>query len=187
MEAEDISLFEPFVNEMFFDYPELKEYDEFKELTQRELKLCWFLGNPTSPLAKAQMSKRQKLKRALTKVYGKLVEKRKDVKEMLEGEIPEKIIIATHRMASFRPSVRLIARFTTEYIFDKLNEIIEVSQEDMTEMDFDDRTKYSQLIIKISESLPSMIQRMEGGFGLIIKKKKSKSSAKVKVSIQDIR
>ena len=69
------------------EYPELAEIEEFKALKVKEVRLCWFLGNRTSPIYKLDKAKR--LLKALELVYGKGYESRKDLKEILGGEMPE--------------------------------------------------------------------------------------------------
>lgn len=179
---EKIKLFEPTAQDMKLEYPELVEYKEFKGLSARELKLCWYVGNRTSPIANYR--KEQRYKKALSMAYGKIGAKRKDVQDMLNGNIPDNILKGIKRMATFNPSVRLRAKFATEYIFDRLNELIEISEQDMKAMDFDDRKKYTELIIKISAEMPDMIKRMEGGYGIKVEVKKK--TAEVKASISEL-
>ena len=50
------------------EYPELADTDEFKSLKVKEVRLCWLLGNRTSPIYK--LSKRDRLSKALELVYG---------------------------------------------------------------------------------------------------------------------
>jgi len=182
----ELTLFEPKVSDMRMDYPELAEYSEFKPLTARELKLCWYVGNRTSPIAKYKKATRYT--RGIEMSFGKVAKKREDVKKMLEGDLPDHILLGIQRMATFNPSVRLRAKFSTEYIFDRLNEIIEVSQRDMEAMDFDERKKYSELIIKISSEMPDMVKRMEGGYGVkVTAKGRTRRKTEVTASISDLK
>ena len=59
------------------EYPELAEIDEFKDLKVKEVRLCWFLGNRTSPVYKLDKAKR--LLNSLELVYGKNYETRRHV------------------------------------------------------------------------------------------------------------
>ena len=59
----EVTLFEPKSNNMELDYPELKGYKEFEDLSSRELKLCWLVGNRTSPIASYEKKKRLRARR----------------------------------------------------------------------------------------------------------------------------
>ena len=178
----DITLFEPTSRDMELDYPELKDYKELKELTSREIRLCWLVGNRTSPLASYPKGKR--LKAAISQVYGKASMKRKEVIAMSEGSIPERIMVGMQRMASFRPSVRLRAKLVNEYIFDQLQDIINVTEEEKMSMDTDEKKRYADLVIKVSSELPEIVSRMEGGYGIKVKDNGERN--KIKVSVSDV-
>tara|TARA_R110002020_G_scaffold236386_1_gene448713 strand:- start:2603 stop:3166 length:564 start_codon:yes stop_codon:yes gene_type:complete len=178
----DITLFEPTSRDMELDYPELKGYKELKDLTSREIRLCWLVGNRTSPLSSYEKNKR--LKAAINQVYGRASMKRKEVVAMMEGNIPERILLGIQRMASFRPSVRLRAKLINEYIFDQLQEIINVTTEEKSAMDTDEKKRYADLVIKVSSELPEIVSRMEGGYG--IKVKENKENNKIKASVADV-
>lgn len=65
----DITLFEPTGRDMALDYPELLKYPELMGLKDRELRLCWLMGNRTSPIAGYPVAKR--LKAAVAQSYGR--------------------------------------------------------------------------------------------------------------------
>jgi hypothetical protein len=177
------TVFEPTVRDMIIDYPELKGYEEFEDLTDRELRLCWLVGNRTSPIAKYEKHKR--LKSAVNQVYNKSALSRREVKGMLEGKIPPKIMAGIQRMASFKVEVRLRAKLMNEYIFDQLNDIIFVEETEKMAMDTDEKKKYADLVIKISTELPSMVVRMEGGFGVKVKEEKEDDNP-IKANVLDV-
>jgi hypothetical protein len=180
----DVSIFEPTVRDMFLDYPELKGYEEFENLTDRELRLCWLVGNRTSPIAKYR-DKKKRLTAAVKQVYNKAALERREVKAMLEeGAIPDRIMLGIQRMASFRIGVRLRAKLMDEYIFDQLNDIIFVEETEKLAMDTDEKKKYADLVIKVSSELPDMVRRMEGAFG--VKKKEEEEEISVKANVLDV-
>lgn len=176
------SLFEPSVRDMFADYPELKEYIEFSYLTQREVRLCWFIGNRTSPFF--NKPKDEKIRLAVQQVYRGASQSRKEVIEMLKGNIPDKIKSGIKRMSTFRPSVRLRSRLINEYIFESLQDIINISAEEKAVMDLEEKKKYADLMIKVSTELPNVIRQMEVGHG--INYSMNKDGEKVSISINDI-
>jgi len=180
-------LFEPSDEDMRIDYPELNEYDEFKELNARELRLCWLLGNKTSPLVRQNLPKKVLLKSAIEQAYSKkALNSRPDLKEMMSGTIPDKILLGTKRMAAFSVSQRLRAHMMNEYVFDRLEELIMLSEDEKATFDIDDKKKYADLAIKISSELTGVVQRVESGFGIKRKKERKKTGNQVKASIKQI-
>ena len=183
MDYVDAILFEPSRMDMRLDYPELVDIKEFSELTARELKFVWYFGNRTSPLAAKE--KKERLKVAVISAFGDYASKKPEAIALSEGKIPDNIRVAIKKMAEFVPSVRLKAKFMQEYIFDKMQSIIIVSDTELKDMDADERKKYVDLSLKVSSELNSVVDRMEGGYGVKIKEKQS-SKAEVKRTVSHI-
>jgi hypothetical protein len=180
----DITLFEPTGRDMKLDYPELGNITEFHDLSFREMRLCWMIGNRTSPIANYSTMKR--VRAACEQVYKKQSRNKEWVVDMMEnGTIPEKLKKGISRMASFRPSVRLRAKLMDEYMFDQLNGLIHVSEEDKRAMDTDEKKKYADLLIKVSSELPSLVTRMESGYGINVSDENE--DVDVKANITDVR
>jgi hypothetical protein len=173
--------------DMLKEYPELAQYPEFSELKERELRFCWLVACKTSPIINKDKSSR--VKAALDMTYGTLGNDRPEVKSIKAGKIPEKWMKAIARMTTFSPSLRLRAKFMDEYIFDKLTSLIVLDEvtEAKIKSDADERKKYADLAIKISSEMPSLIQRMEGGYGIKIKESESNKERKVLVSLKDVK
>lgn len=182
--SESITLFEPTVRDMYYEHPELEQYEEFADLTFRQLKFCWYMGNKTSPLLISGLKKEERHKKAVKLAFGRLKDVRDDVGDLARGHIPPNMKDAIKKMAEFDVTTRMRAKFMTEYIFDKLNEIITVDEKVFDMMDFEEKKKYSELAIKISESFPDMIKRIESGFG--IKRKAESKKGEIKVGIKNL-
>ena len=174
------TIFEPSAKDMKLDYPELVKYKEFAELKNRELKFCWYVGNRTSPITSYPKSKR--IKKAVELSYGSRLNA--IAKRLLDGEIPENILTAIERMASFNPSTRLQAKFNVEYIFDKMQKLILISDDEMKAMDGDEKKKYADLIIKVSSEMSSMVELLERGFG--VKTRETKKATTVEISVGEV-
>lgn len=177
-------MFEPSSRDMKLDYPELADIEEFENLSARELKFVWYVGNRTSPLA--GMKAKQRVKAAAATAWGDYHANRESVKELSEGKLPDKIKKAIDKMSSFSPSVRLKAKFMQEYIFDKMQNIIIISPEDMDDMDADERKKYTDLALKVSSELPNLVSRLESGNSVKVKEQKTDGKAEVKRTVSDI-
>lgn len=183
MEYGDVLMFEPSNRDMKIDYPELAEIDEFKDLSSRQLKFVWYVANRTSPLAGIKGIKR--LKVAASTAWGNYHTKKQEAKEYAEGKYPDEIKAAIDVMASFIPSVRLKAKFMQEYIFDKMQSIIMVSETDMNDMDADEKKKYTDLALKVSSELNSVVDRLENGYGVKVKKTNQKEN-EIKRTVSDV-
>ncbi len=189
--AEDINdtvLFEPTGRDMTFEFPELKEYSEFMDLSARELKLVWFIGNRTSPYAKID-DKKKRLELSVKTVYPETSLSRKEVKDMMEGIIPTHLVKAIQKMALFSPSHRLRAKLASEYIFEELLNMLYVDDIEKAKwiVDPDLKKKHADLVIKINGELPGIIKTIESGYGVSDRKLKNENKGKVLISFKNIK
>lgn len=164
------------------EYPELAETAEFSGMKAKEVRLCWLLGNRTSPIYK--LSKRDRVLKALEIVYGAYYDKNADAKLILDGEMPEHIKLGIRKMETYNPEYRLKAKLLSQYMFDVLNSMVVLSEVQMASMDIDEKKKYTDLVVKVHEQLPGMVQRLENSYG--VKTIERKTKKQVLVSINDI-
>lgn len=164
-------------------YPELSEITEFKDLKPKELRLCWLLGNRTSPIYSVS-NKNERLVRGLELVYGKNYDKNRENEWLKSGEMPAKLIAGVRRMEHFNVEYRLKAKLLSEYMFDMLSKMVVLDPAKLSSMDVDDMKKYTDLVVKVHEQLPDIIKRLETAYGVQTVEKTTKK--KVMVSINDI-
>jgi hypothetical protein len=164
------------------EYPELAEVSEFKDLKAKEVRLCWLIGNRTSPIIK--LSKRDRVFKALELVYGKYYEKNKDLQGIINGDIPEHIVLGIKRMELYNPEYRLKAKLMSQYMFEILNDMILLDANTLATMDIDEKKKYTDLVVKIHSELPDMVKRLETSYG--VKTVERKSKKQVMVGINDV-
>lgn len=169
------------------EYPELKNIEEFQDLTPSELRFCWLVGNRTSPIFNNERV--VKWKKALEIVWGSNYSKNDKIKEIkdaggIEEYIPENILKGILKMSSFNPGYRLKAKLMSEYIFETLSKMIVLDERDMLEMDVDDKKKYSDFVIKVSSELQDMVGRLENAYGIKTVNRKTKSS--ILIGINDV-
>jgi len=62
------------------EYPDLAELEEFKDLNSKQIRLCWLIGNRTSPIYRLS-NKKERVQKALELTYGKDFHVRKDLKK----------------------------------------------------------------------------------------------------------
>lgn len=178
-----ISLFEPTDRDMKLDYPELASVEEFKELSARDLKFVWFVGNRTSPLA--TLKTKLRVKTAYETVYEGYKRDKGLQSQLKEGIIPGKFKDAITRMSQFIPTVRLKAKLETEYIFDAMQNLIFVSAAERTAMAGEDKKDYQALLSKISKDLPDLVSKIENGYGIKVVHKDNRK-AEVMINIKDV-
>lgn len=164
------------------EYPELADTAEFSGMKAKEVRLCWLLGNRTSPIYK--LSKRDRVIKALEIVYGTYYEKNSDAKVILEGNMPDHIILGIKKMETYNPEYRLKAKLLSQYMFEVLNNMVVLSQVELAGMDIDEKKKYTDLVVKVHEQLPDMVKRLENSYG--VKTIERKSKKEVMVSINDV-
>ncbi len=185
-EEKDLILFEPSKRDMLLDYPELKDYEAFVNLkSKRDLFFVWYVSNRTSPIIREPKEKRIKL--ACEYAYKEdFLRRNKRAKAMYEeAEFDQDILEAIAVMASFNPSFRMRARLLNEHNFEQIQSLVYLSHADKSAMDLDDKKKHSDLLINTSKALPSMIQSMEVGYGVKVKKEKEEEWT-LKSSVEEI-
>lgn len=164
------------------EYPELASSKDFQDLKVKEVRLCWLLGNRTSPIYK--LSKRDRLIKALELVYGTHYEKNADAINILGGSMPEHIRIGISKMESYNPEYRLKAKLMSQYMFDVLNDMIVLDATTIATMDIDEKKKYTDLIVKVHSELPDMVSRLETCYG--VKTIDRKNKKQVMININDV-
>lgn len=169
-------------SDLKLEYPELAEVKEFEGLKLKEVRLCWLLGNRTSPIYK--LSKNDRVVRALQLIYGKNYDKNADASAILNGNIPDNIIKGIVKMESYNPELRLKAKLLSQYMFDSLNDMVVLSKTQMEAMDIDEKKKYADLIVKIHSELPDMVSRLETSYGIKTIERATKNQ--IFVNINDV-
>lgn len=177
----EIKVFEPSARDMKAEFPELAEIEEFKNLSNRDLKFVWYLSNQTSPLV--GLDTKCKIEEAIEICYnGKLPDAEKE--RYFAGSFSDEILKAINRMAMVDPMIRVQAKYNIEYIFGKLQKIIVITDDELNELEADEKKKYAELAIKIANEMPNLVSLMERKFG--IKKKRDKKEVSTEVSVGDV-
>ena len=185
LSEKDIILFEPSKRDMIIDYPELKEYEVFTNITPADLKFVWYISNRTSPIIRE--SKQKRLKMACELAYDeKRLSTNARIKSMyVDREFPDNIVEAIMVMANFNPSFRMRAKMLNEHNFNILQSLSYISEEERMTWDIDEKKKCAELIVKTTSALASMIVNMESGYGVKIKKE-VKAKFELKANITDV-
>ncbi len=165
-------------NNIFSDYPELKQFPEFKALQNSDMLFVWYVACEASPLHKIT-SNAQRAKLAVELAYRDVNYKNLDRKKMsnLEaGNWGDKIGDAIQRMKSFRIGPRIRALQILEKGFENLEKIINTDASDQSlfkntqgEFDFGKYKAFVDCVKNATAMMPDLIRQIESGFSVIRK------------------
>lgn len=158
-----IKIFEPTGRSMKQEYPELNDIEEFRDLSDEQLRFAWFVGNPTSPTAEDKADTR--MRKALDSKFGATLSGKQKKKYMV-GKLPDELKAAVIRMELIEPSYRLSARLTTEEIYKNLNKIVYLESTTLQVMSMAEKKQYSETALKIGTEMPRLVETLERGFGV---------------------
>lgn len=175
MSEVEVTLFQPQGKSLKVEYPELADVEEFDSLTSSELKFVWLYSNRTSPHYEDKNFVR-KINKCVKDSFGRLDSE--TLKRYQSGSFPHKIKVAAKKMEQYNPTLRLQAKLGVEKIFNNLQKLIDVSEEELKVMELSSKKDYVALAIKVSESLPNIVSQLESGFGIDSGVAKKKSSDK---------
>ena len=138
------------------EYPELRNYPEFAELSPDEMMFVWLYKNPSSDFYKKHYDDGE-LQETITKcfetAYGD--SQPATVKASFVAQaFPENVKIALQFIERFRPAARMLAKMLAEKTLL------------CCEKDIDNENISSTEKIRIISSLPGLIETVEHGFGI---------------------
>ena len=186
MNSKKFSLFEDNGKDRRIEYPELAKVKEFEVLTSKEVRLCWLIGNRTSPIFNLK-DKVTKVRRAMDVVYNESqIQSNEVLRKMYEykggdKDIPFKILAGINKMVNYNPENRLRAKLTNQFIFDQM--VSMVGSVDLSSItDIDEKKKYVDLCLNVNKAMPEMIRTLEDGFGVVLKVKTEESRIKTDIN-----
>jgi len=154
-------------------YPELDRIPEFKDLTARALIFVWWYANPTSELLLETPDDYERASKALAK--SGFVPSKTEREGILRLQFDDSMSAAIKRMSNFDPGARFKSYIMIKKIFDQYQSIvdkgpdafqtIEGSGENMVVIN--DFPKYVNISAKIAEELPTLLVKLEEGFGVV--------------------
>lgn len=174
-------LFEPTEISFRIAYPELKEYEQFSNLTDSEYAFVWHLGCKDSPIYGFEEKERMSEAFKLVPDFAKKLSK-EEFNQYVLGEIPDKIREAITQMNSFEPQIRYKAKIYTDRYLEYANKVttmdIEVymSNETIAQL-----KTFMDLQTTIATTLPKIVRSAEQGFGFVSKGKEKESQDDYKV------
>jgi len=159
----EVYLFKPTFRNLIYEYPELAQIPEFANITNKHLLFVWYYANYTSPFYHVANEK-ERIKKSLSESNYSPGDK--DYANLINGDFHQPIRDAINKMRNFNPSARFRAKMNIEKIFNNLEKLLDIPEKNLSTMDMEEKKKYADLSIKISESLPTIVKQLETGFGI---------------------
>lgn len=181
---EQYHIFVPSEREMKFSYPELGRSIAFSDLSDKEVRFCWYYGCASSYII--SLPEKQRAKEAVKIIFGK--EKSLVTRALEAMEFDDRVSAGINKMASFSIVIRNKAYEIINNTFNNINWATDVIEEDsITSMlaDFDielsdnvdtdsiendddigDKALYSDMSATANTIMPDMVRLLEEGFGL---------------------
>lgn len=173
-------------------YPELGKVEEFKKMNPLDVKFCWyyaiFYGD--------EKDNKKRVQQAIAHSWREGVDKKR-LERFLQKDFPDDINAGIKKFESFDIGSRLRAKFAAErilYGFEKLAEtdvdtvgVMKIYGENPNsdaigeKRDWNQVNAYVNSMVKVNESLPELLRRVEEGFGI----RASRTAASVGEGIRD--
>lgn len=178
-----ITVFNPTKDkDLRIDYPELAAMDEFKGMEASLVKFCWYVGNRTSPLF--NLKREEKILKTLELLFPRGYHRVEWANNLAQGDWSEEVKRGVDRMTTFTPENRLKAMLISDYTFSQLQKLIYIDEANLMVMDFDEKKKYADLLIKVQSELPHIVKNLESGFG--VKTTERTTGKRVMVSMKNL-
>lgn len=182
-----------------FDYPELSNNKDIKDLSKSEMLFCYFLGCETSPLVQYyEGDNLEHVSLAISKAIeasGIDLSDQEVYQYTNERMFPSRITKGVNAFSRYKTSVRLRAKLMQQKMLDNFEKIVDVDVNgaefnivdkegrDTGEKDYDKVKKYVDAATKISNDLQGIIDKIEYGYG--VKEVKSNKKDDSGVSLTD--
>lgn len=164
-------------------YPEIEKEPTFKEITNEDLLFAWYLGNKSSPID-PDWDENIRYKQAAIQSLPNNHDKRN---RYGSKEVPETVMLAVEKMATFSPRAREVSARIVQNSFHNILKMSQVDvdkdfmytdKEGVDRIDWTARKQYIDSVKTTTEILPTLIKQLEDGFGIgRTKKEESKEKA----------
>lgn len=172
------------------EYPELSRIEEFKDLSDYQLKFCWYYVNPTSDFVKkAKLDKGYTVNdRLKDSVAIALKDKSEAIKKSYrDKKWGENVDQAIKRMASTKVRDRYIARKLFNKAYLNMEAIIGMDIQAIDELNMNEKKSYMSMSLDFMKNMDDIIEKREQAYGVKIESKDAKGKPDAKnISIESI-
>lgn len=154
-------------------YPELDRTPEFSDLLAKALIFVWWYANPTSPLVLGIPDDYERVKEALR--VSTYTPSKTEKEGILRLQFSSSMAVAIKRMSEYEPGARFKGYKMIRTIFDHYESLIDQGPAAFTTTEgsgekavtYTDYPRYVTTSAKIAEEIPSLLARLEEGFGIV--------------------
>lgn len=169
-------------------YPELEKNVKLKDLSNEDLLFAWLIGIPGSPVD-PELVPPVRFRMAAARAFPKNEVKKS---QYASQDYPDSVKQAIREFEKMSPEARLMANLMTQRTFHRLNRILnvdvdkdflvtrKVGGEEITEVNWTSKKQYVDSADKIMEMLPTLVQKIEEGYGMTEKQKKDENATGTK-------
>lgn len=160
-------IFSPVDNkDMKIEYPELSTMQEFDNMSNADIKFCWYFSCKSSPYVGKGVSDDVRLFNSVSEAYGKDYLSNKTAVLLLKGQFTPEILAGINKMKILSPSLRSRANAMMSKILDNMDVTINIPTTDLMAMDSGQKKAFISLCVDVANNLPGVINQLEGGFSI---------------------
>jgi hypothetical protein len=172
-------------------YPELDRVPEFSDLLSKALIFVWWYANPTSPLVIGIPDDYERVQEALR--MSTYTPSKTEKENILKLQFNSSMAVAIKKMSEFDPGARYKGYKMIKTIFDHYEKLIEQGPDAFIATEgsgnkavtYIDYPRYVTTSAKIAEEIPSLLAKLEEGFGIVDISGKQKDGDEGASSIRD--
>lgn len=156
-------------------YPELERTSEFADLPAQALIFVWYYANQTSDCVLDIQDDYERVKEALKR--SKFNPSKTERENILRLQFDNNLAIAVKKMASFDPGIRFRSYKIVRMVFNEYEKLVRRGSggmpedsdesEEGTKKNISSIDRYVVTTSRIVEALPSLIAKIEEGFGVV--------------------
>jgi hypothetical protein len=154
-------------------FPELERTEEFNELSAQALIFVWYYSNPTSELVIGIPDDNERVVEALKK--SKYNPSKAERENIVRLQFDTSMAEAIKKMSNFDPGIRFKSYKMIANIFNHYEALIEKGPDAFVttegrgdnKVEYIDHARYVTTSARIAEEIPSLLAKLEEGFGII--------------------
>ena len=161
-------------------FKELEEAEEFKQLTEKEMLLCLFMANKTSPFYYFADINRVQRSVEHAGYTGEDAADKFTIKELRNNKIPHYFKKALDKMSTYEPDIRkkmasVLLRIV-EHAENSVNIELDIYKADASKL-----KAFNDMCMSIGEKLPGLLKSLESMCGVVDFDRSSADSSKIDI------
>ena len=160
---------------LYVDYPELRQYQQFKDLRSHEMLFVWYYACEASPFYHISDDFVRAKKAAEKSCYtgGKISISGPEYQNLINLRFPPKVERAIPIMQKYKIGPRIRAKMLYEKAFDNIQKILDVDAKDESqflnkdaEVDWAKKKAFVDTISSATKNIPELVRQLEENFSV---------------------